>query len=126
MSDCGLDGLTFRRPSLVRPQFAADSDLSTIVRRFLKDGTLPEMRSAATIEDATNLPQDFQTLMEQNAEVRQRFEMLPSDVRQKFNNSVDNWLASMIDETGNVGESKADAPASADDSSPQSAEPSAG
>lgn len=97
MSDCGLAGLTFRQPSLVRPQFAADSDLSTIVRRFLKDGTLPDSRPASPITDVTGLPQSFQELMDQNRSIVEQFDMLPLEERQKYNNSCENWLIALAE-----------------------------
>ena len=97
-SDCGLDGLTFHLPSKVQPQFARDSDIGIVVQRFLKSGQLPAMIDKPTIEDANTLPGDFSELMEQNIAVRQRFEMLPAEDREKFNNSCDNWLAYLADE----------------------------
>lgn len=97
MSDCGLTGITFNQPSLVRPQFAADSDLSTIVRRFLKDGTLPDSRPASPITDVTGLPQSFQELMDQNRSIVEQFDMLPLEERQKYNNSCENWLIALAE-----------------------------
>ena len=38
---CGIDGLTFTQPSLVKPQFAEDADIGNIVKRFTKTGQLP-------------------------------------------------------------------------------------
>lgn len=99
MSDCGLTGITFKQPSLVRPQFAADSDLSTIVRRFLKDGTLPDSRPASPITDAIGLPQSFQELMDQNRSIVEQFDMLPLEERQKYNNSCENWLVSLAEKS---------------------------
>ena len=57
--DCGLDGLTFTKPSLTKPQFADECDLSLIVRRFLRTGQLPDSVSRPQIEDATDMPSDF-------------------------------------------------------------------
>ena len=102
-SDCGLDGLTFHLPSKVQPQFARDSDIGVIVNRFLKTGQLPSFTEKPTIKDGLSLPEDFQTLMDTTRAVREKFDLLPEDERQKYNNSCDNWLAALAE--------KANAPA---------------
>lgn len=93
--DCGLDGLTFHLPSLVQPQFAADCDLSGIVKRFLRTGQLPDTVNRPTIDDALDMPDDFGDLMERTRSVQQRFDLLPLAVRNEFNNDPELWLASL-------------------------------
>lgn len=94
--DCGLDGLTFTQPSLCKPQFAAECDLGGIVKRFIRTGELPQMRQRPTIQDALNIPDDFFEAMRPATEVRQAFDQLPLDVRNKFNNDPELWFADAV------------------------------
>lgn len=90
--DCGIDGLTFKRPSLVKPQFADECDLKGIVKRFLKTGQLPAVNSRPTISSDENLPDSFQALMDATTSVRQQFDVLPLEVRNLYNNDPEAWL----------------------------------
>lgn len=94
--DCGLCGLTFSRPSKVKPQFKDECDLNLIVKRFLKDGTLPNCGSGRPeIANSLSLPDNFQDLMDANVKVRQSFDLLPQEVRNQFNNDPESWLAAL-------------------------------
>lgn len=95
MRDCGLTGLTFTQPSLVKPQFAADCDLHNIIDRFMRTGQLPPSHERPSIEDATTLPDNFQDVMDTAVKVRQQFDMLPAEEREKFGDDPDAWLASV-------------------------------
>lgn len=95
MRDCGLAGLTFTQPSLVKPQFAADCDLHNIIDRFMRTGQLPPSHARSSIADATTLPDNFQDVMDSAVKVRQQFDMLPVDEREKFGNDPDAWLAAV-------------------------------
>lgn len=94
--DCGLDGLTFTQPSLCKPQFAAECDLGGIVKRFIRTGELPQFRQRPTIEDASAIPDDFFAAMQPATEVRQMFDQLPLEVRNKFNNDPEAWFADEV------------------------------
>lgn len=94
--DCGIDGLTFTQPSLCKPQFAAECDLGSIVKRFIRTGELPQFRQRPTIEDATDVPDDFFEAMRPATEVRQMFDQLPLEVRNKFNNDPELWFADEV------------------------------
>ena len=89
--DCGIDGLTFTRPSLVKSQFAADCDLSNIVRKFIRTGELPQQRMRPNIGSDAAYPVDYQALQDTLAAARSNFELLPQDERDKFA-SVEDWL----------------------------------
>lgn len=94
--DCGIDGLTFTQPSLCKSQFADECDLGGIVKRFIRTGELPQFKQRPTIEDATNLPDDFFEAMQPATEVRQMFDQLPLEVRNKFNNDPELWFADEV------------------------------
>lgn len=96
VGDCGLDGLTFTEPSLCKPQFADECDLSQIVRRFLKTGELPAMRSTPEISDATNQPTDLFEALEPAVRIRQAFDQLPLEERNRFNNDPEAWAAEQL------------------------------
>lgn len=83
--DCGLTGLTFKDPSLVRTEFAAESDIYYIVDRFLKTGVLPNQLDRSPIQDATVYPDNLQDLLNATTAANQAFEMLPVSVRNQFN-----------------------------------------
>lgn len=94
MTDCGLDGLTFKRPSLVKSQFGDECDLNKIVQRFLKTGALPNLavRQPLPIQDATLLPQDFAELKQRNIDASNMFERESQELRDFFQNSVERYL----------------------------------
>lgn len=93
--DCGINGLTFEDPSLTQTQFAEDCDLSNIVRRFMKTGQLPATVSRQTFDSDADLPEDLQTLLNNNLVVQQRFDALPLEERNKYNNDPVTWLESL-------------------------------
>lgn len=98
--DCGLDGLTFTKPSLTKPQFADECDLSLIVRRFLRTGQLPETVSRPQIKDATDMPSDFFGALEPAVKAQQQFDALPLEVRNSFNNDALQWFEAAVKAAG--------------------------
>lgn len=86
-ADSGLTGLTFKRPSLVKVQFADECDISLIVKRFVRTGELPNLavKTPLKIADATMLPEDFQALQEQHVAAVRLFESEPLALREFFN-----------------------------------------
>lgn len=96
--DCGIDGLTFKRPSLTKPHFAADCDLANIVHKFLNGGQLPQnaFKQPLAIEDITCLPYEFQDLMDRTIHITQEFDQLPIEVRNHYNNDPLSWYEDKI------------------------------
>lgn len=95
--DCGLKGLSFNDPSLTKLQFAADCDLSNIVKRFIKTGELPNQVSRPTIGDASELPSDFFAALSPAVQAAQAFEQLPLEVRNEFNNDPVAWFERSVE-----------------------------
>lgn len=101
MYDCGIDGLTFKKPSLCKPQFASDCDLHTIVDRFMRTGQLPESSRRQPLEGDFTQVEDFQAIQDRCVSLRQQFEMMPLEVRNKFNNDPVAWASSVLDNNPN-------------------------
>lgn len=89
--DCGLDGLTFKEPSLCQPQFADECNLSLIIKRFLKTGELPNTVARPTIDSALDAPSDLFEALEPAVRLRQTFDQLPLEERNRFNNDPEAW-----------------------------------
>lgn len=112
VSDCGLDGLTFHLPSRTKPQFASDCDLSTIVRRFLKTGELPQLHHKPEISDATVVSDNLFDALEPAVKARQEFDQLPLEERNKYNNDPEAWVADLINNTKGTKNEEINLPAS--------------
>lgn len=97
MYDCGIDGLTFKKPSLCKPQFAADCDLHTIVDRFMRTGQLPQSSQRQSLEGDFTQVDDFQTIQDRCVSLRQQFDTLPLEVRNKFNNDPVAWFSAALE-----------------------------
>lgn len=95
--DCGIDGITFNEPSLCRPERAAECDISNIVTRFMRTGELPQMVSRPTIDATDGLPSSYEEMMQTTTVVRQRFDALPLEERNKYNNDPLAWVESLTD-----------------------------
>ncbi len=93
--DCGLDGITFKEPSLCRPERAAECDISNIVQRFMRTGELPQMVQRPTIDTTDGLPSSYEEMMQTTTAVRQRFDALSLEERNKYNNDPLAWIASL-------------------------------
>ena len=84
-------GLSCNDPSLTQQQFKEESDINTIVDRFMKSGVLPT---------PTNMPQyvdyegvfDFQTAMNAVRAADENFMRMDAKVRARFNNSPQEFL----------------------------------
>lgn len=89
--DCS-DGLTFKRPSLVKVQFADECDLSKIISKFMRTGELPNLSVKKPLNiDATNLSEDFQAFQEWKVNLSNAFEAEPLEVREAFQHDVERW-----------------------------------
>jgi phage internal scaffolding protein len=84
-------GLKCEDPSLTQQQFKEDSDINTIVDRFMKSGVLP---------NPVNMPQyvdyegifDFQSAMNVVRQADESFMRLNAKIRARFNNSPQEFL----------------------------------
>ena len=84
-------GLTCEDASLTQQQFKEESDINTIVARFMKSGVLPT---------STNMPQyvdyegvfDFQSAMNVIRSADENFMRMDAKVRARFNNSPQEFL----------------------------------
>lgn len=89
-------GLDCKDESLTQQQFKEDSDINTIVNRFMKSGVLPT---------PVNMPQyvdyegvfDYQTAMNAIRSADEQFMRMDAKVRSRFNNSPQEFLAFFAD-----------------------------
>lgn len=89
-------GLSCDDPSLTQQQFKEDSDINTIVDRFMKSGVLPT---------PVNMPQyvdyegvfDYQSAMNSVRAADEQFMRMDAKVRARFNNSPQEFLAFFAD-----------------------------
>ena len=89
-------GLSCNDDSLTQQQFKEDSDINTIVNRFMKSGVLPT---------PVNMPQyidyegvfDYQTAMNSIRAADETFMRMDAKVRARFNNSPQEFLAFFAD-----------------------------
>jgi phage internal scaffolding protein len=84
-------GLRCDDASLTQQQFKEESDINTIVDRFLKSGVLP---SAATMPQYVDYEGvfDFQSAMNVVRQADENFMRLDAKVRARFNNSPQQFL----------------------------------
>lgn len=84
-------GLRCDDPSLTQQQFKEESDINTIVDRFLKSGVLP---TAATMPQYVDYEGvfDFQSAMNVVKAADDNFMRLDAKVRARFNNSPQAFL----------------------------------
>lgn len=78
-------GLHCLDDSLTQQQFAAETDINEIVRRFGLTGEMPDDPHLATSGDFTNV-MDFRTAMEAIRKAEEGFMELPPDMRMRFSN----------------------------------------
>jgi len=84
-------GLKCEDPSLTQQQFKEESDINTIVDRFMKSGVMPT---------PVNMPQyidyegifDFQTAMNAVRAADENFMRMDAKIRARFNNSPQEFL----------------------------------
>ena len=84
-------GLKCDDPSLTQQQFKEESDINTIVDRFMKSGVMPT---------PTNMPQymdyegvfDFQSAMNTVRQADENFMRMDAKIRARFNNSPQEFL----------------------------------
>ena len=93
--DCGLEGITFTQVTLTKPQFAFECDISNIINKFMRTGQLPAMSDKPVIQSTDGLPDNFQDLCDSMTRVRQQFDQLPLEERNKYNNNPELWLEAL-------------------------------
>ena len=84
-------GLKCEDPSLTQQQFKDESDINTIVDRFMKSGVMP---------NPVNMPQymdyegvfDFQSAMNTVRQADENFMRMDAKIRARFNNSPQEFL----------------------------------
>ena len=89
-------GLSCQDPSLTQQQFKEESDINTIVDRFMKSGVMP---------NPVNMPQyidyegifDFQSAMNVVRQADENFMRMDAKVRARFHNSPQEFLEFFAD-----------------------------
>jgi len=84
-------GLKCLDPSLTQQQFKEDSDINTIVDRFMKSGVLPTPANMPQFVDFEGIF-DFQTAMNAVRSADENFMRMDAKVRARFNNSPQEFL----------------------------------
>lgn len=95
-----ITGLEFdleNEPSYTQAQFAAESDINEIVRRFGLTGELPENYRPPMSGDFTNIT-TFEEMQNAIADARSRFMELPAEIREKFENDPGRLINFLDDE----------------------------
>lgn len=90
-------GSKIEGPSLAKQQFAEECDINTIVRRFGLTGELPEGVRMPTYGDFT-MVKDFKSAMDALALANEAFEEMPAEVRARFHNSTEEFVAFCSDD----------------------------
>jgi len=84
-------GLKCEDPSLTQQQFKEESDINTIVDRFMKSGVLPTPVNMPQYVDFEGIF-DFQTAMNAVRAADENFMRMDAKVRARFNNSPQEFL----------------------------------
>lgn len=97
-------GVRFTVPSRVKQEFLEESDINTLVKRFLKTGQMPEP-VAGRYADFTQV-EDYQEVMNRIINFENEFMSLPAEMRKRFDNDPANlieFLAKSPDEARKLG-----------------------
>lgn len=78
-----LDGF---EPSLTHQEFAGESDINNIVKKYKRTGVVSHVSSVTPLEGDFSEAVDFHTAMNIVADAQQRFDALPATVRKRFSN----------------------------------------
>lgn len=84
-------GLACQDKSLARQEFRDETDINTIVERFLKTGQMPESPVVPQYGDFTNV-YDFQSAMNAYRKGQESFDALPAKIRARFHNNPQELL----------------------------------
>ena len=97
-------GLCCEDESKTQQQFADETDINTIVRRFGLTGQLPDNVTMPQYADYEGVF-DFQTAMNTMMEAERSFMQLPADVRARFENSPQKLLE-FCENSANIDEAR--------------------
>jgi phage internal scaffolding protein len=89
-------GLDCQDPSLTQQQFKEESDINTIVDRFMKTGHLPDPVSMPQYVDYEGIF-DFQSAMNVVRQADENFMRMDAKVRARFHNSPQEFLEFFAD-----------------------------
>lgn len=89
-------GLKCEDTSLTQQQFKEESDINTIVDRFMKSGVLPSPVNMPQYMDSDGIF-DFQTAMNYVRQADENFMRMDAKVRARFNNSPQEFLMFFAD-----------------------------
>jgi len=89
-------GLSCDDASLTQQQFKEDSDINTIVDRFMKSGVLPTPDNMPQYIDYEGVF-DYQTAMNAIRSADEQFMRMDAKVRARFNNSPQEFLSFFAD-----------------------------
>ena len=89
-------GLKCEDASLTQQQFKEESDINTIVDRFMKSGIMPTPVNMPQYMDSEGIF-DFQTAMNYVRQADQNFMRMDAKVRARFNNSPQEFLTFFAD-----------------------------
>lgn len=91
------NGLLCEDESLTIQSAAEEADINTIVRRFNLTGQLPTDLAMPQSGDFTNIP-DFHSAMNLIRQTQEEFLRIPADIRARFNNDPQSFMAFFEDE----------------------------
>lgn len=81
-----LTGLLCEEETLAQQQFAEESDINTIVRRFGLTGEIPENFKMPVSGDFTNIP-SFEEAQNMIRAAQEAFDQVPAHIRARFDNN---------------------------------------
>ena len=74
-------------PSMTKQAFAKDADINTIMDKYTKTGVLPSGTRAPMFGDFSS-GEEYQNIQNKLIKAENDFGLLPSDVRERFDNDV--------------------------------------
>ncbi|WNK12536.1 MAG: internal scaffolding protein [Microvirus sp.] len=83
--------------SMTDQSFEGESDINNIIKRFHSTGLLPQVEAGGFFEDVSMIPEDLMAAQARVAETERAFSMLPSGLRNRFNNSYISLLQFLED-----------------------------
>jgi len=78
--------------SRTKASFAAECDINNIMRKYVKNGVLPEMIKANPAYGDYSGVEDFQSSLNTVIKAKEQFAALPSNVRKEFSNNPAQFL----------------------------------
>ena len=98
------DGLICETPSRTQQQFKDECDVNNILRNYVNTGILTHTSAVAPqFGDFSSLPSDYGEALDLIEQSRQQFMSLPSEVRERFDNSP-RKLVEFLSDQANIDE----------------------